>query len=442
MRKQWSVASGRWSGKIVKSPPLTKGESGGFVLPLTFCLLLASSPAFALDLHGFLQANYSARVTDYGPPQANGSDYLLSEERFQLKLSESSKDGSASFFLKTDFFHDGVDNTDDIEVREGYIDYTKEAVDLRLGRQIITWGTGDLIFINDVFPKDYGAFFSGRPMEYLKGAVDGLKIGLTSDILSAELVAIPEFEANRYPSSERFYLYDPFPSVTNRNTEMPGDKIGDTELAARLFRYFGSTDVSLYAYKGFYRAPGARADSMTAPTTITYFYPALAVYGASASGSILGGIGNIEAGYYDSRDDADGSDPTIENSKWKFLAGYRKDMGDDFTVGVQYYSEIMNNYSSYEGSLPPGSPKEGRVRDYATMRLTKMLMYQNLRLSLFGIYSPSDKDYLVNPEGSYKLSDELSITLGSNVFGGEEDFTQFGQLDKNDSVYTNLRYEF
>lgn len=416
-------------------------------ITLTVFILCASVPlwlsskAFALDLHGFLQGNYSARITDDGPPQANGSDYLLSEERFQLKLSESSKDGSASFFLKTDFFHDGVDNTDDIEIREGYIDYTKGAIDLRVGRQIITWGTGDLIFINDVFPKNYNAFFSGRPMEYLKGAVDGLKIGLTSDILSAELVAIPEFEANRYPSSQRFYLYDPFSSATNLtySTEWPGDKIGDTELAARLFRYFGSTDVSLYAYKGFYRVPGARVDS---PTTVTYFYPDLAVYGASVSGSILGGIGNIEAGYYDSRDDADGSDPTIENSKWKFLTGYRKDMGDDFTIGVQYYSEMMDNYSSYEGNLPSGSPKEDRVRDYATLRLTKMLMYQNLRLSLFGIYSPSDEDYLINPEGSYKLSDELSVTLGSNVFGGKESFTQFGQLDKNDNVYTNLRYEF
>ena len=48
---------------------------------------------------------------------------------------------------------------------------------MRAGRQIITWGLGDLIFINDVFPKDYEAFFSGRPMEYMKKGVDGVKIG-------------------------------------------------------------------------------------------------------------------------------------------------------------------------------------------------------------------------------------------------------------------------
>jgi hypothetical protein len=38
---------------------------------------------------------------------------------------------------------------------------------------IITWGVGDLLFINDVFPKDWESFFSGRPPEYLKLGVDG-----------------------------------------------------------------------------------------------------------------------------------------------------------------------------------------------------------------------------------------------------------------------------
>ena len=402
-----------------------------------FCLF--TTPAYAFDLHGFLQGNYSARVTDDGPPQEDGSDYLLSEERFQLKLSETSKDGSASFFLRTDFFHDGVDDESDMEVREGFIDYTKGNLDMRLGRQIVTWGTGDLLFINDVFPKDYEAFYSGRPLEYLKAPVDGLKVGLSSAI-SAEVVAIPTFEPNRLPGSDRFYLFDPFPSSVERVTEKPGKRLNDTELAVRVYRYIGSYDVSLYAYKGFSRMPGMRADQ--AMTTVTTFYPELAVYGASVTGNVIGGIGNLEAGDYDSREDRDGTDPTVENSKWKFMAGYRKEAGTDLTVGVQYYMEVMDDYSDYKSSLPAGFPKDDKVRDYVTLRLTQMLLYQTLRLSFFGMYSPSDEDYLLNPEGVYKLTDELSLTAGVNVFGGKENHTQLGQLDRNDNIYANLRYEF
>lgn len=416
------------------------------------CLILcASVPLWlvqevsAIDIHGFVQGNYAARVTGEEPVTKNGSDYLLSEERLQLELSERSKDGSASFFVKSDFFRDGVAKKDDIEIREGYINYTKDLFDLRVGRQIITWGTGDLMFINDVFPKDYGAFFSGRPMEYLKAPVDGAKVEITTDALSAELVAISTFEANRLPDSDRFYLYNPFSSattITTVQTERPGRRVGDTELAARLFRYVGPTDISFYAYKGFYRTPGIKVDSMTSPTTLTYFYPELHAYGASMTGNLPGGVGNIEGGYYDSVKDRAGDDPTIENSKWKFLAGYKKEIGPELTAGIQYYTEIMDDYENYESSLPPGFPKEERVRNYATLRLTKMLMYQTLRLSFFGIYSPSDEDYLLNPEAMYKLSDELSFTLGGNVFGGRKEFTMFGQLEKNDNVYTNLRYQF
>ncbi|MBM2839078.1 MAG: hypothetical protein HW415_1703, partial [Deltaproteobacteria bacterium] len=317
-------------------------------------------------------------------------------------------------------------------------------LDLRVGRQIITWGTGDLMFINDVFPKDYGAFFSGRPMEYLKAPVDGAKVEITTNTISAEVVAIPTFEANRLPDPTRFYLYNPFSSAASITTmtKKTGGRIGDTELAMRLFRYIGSTDVSLYAYKGFYRMPGMRVDSMTSPTTLTYFYPELTVYGGSTTGNLLGGVGNIEGGYYDSVKDRAGDDPTIENSKWKFLVGYKKEIGSELTAGIQYYAEIMDDYGSYENTLPSGFPKEERIRNYATLRLTKMLMYQTLRLSFFGNYSPSDEDYLLNPEAMYKLSDELSFTLGGNIFGGRKEFTMFGQLEKNDNVYTNLRYQF
>lgn len=427
VKKKWPVVSGQWSGRFV-----------GIILCVSVSLW-STSPAFALDLHGFLQGNYSARVTDDGPPQENGSDYLLSEERLQLKLSETSKDGSASFFLRTDFFHDGVAEKSDLEVREGSIDYTKGSLDMRFGRQIITWGTGDLLFINDVFPKDYEAFYSGRPLEYLKAPVDGFKIGVSSAV-SAEVIAIPTFEPNRLPGSDRFYLFDPFPSAAERVTEKPGKRLNDTEFAARLYRYIGSADLSLYAYKGFSRMPGMRADADI--TTVTIFYPELAVYGASVTGNIISGIGNLEAGYYDSTDDRSGKDPAVENSKLKFMAGYRKEAGTDLTVGVQYYMEVMDDYSDYKGSHPDGFPKEDRIRDYATLRLTKMLLYQTLRLSLFTIYSPSDEDYLLNPEASYKLTDELSLTVGGNVFGGKDDFTPFGQLEKNDNMYANLRYEF
>ena len=110
-----------------------------------------------VSLHGFVQGNYAARITGQELPGPEGGDVFQGKERLQIKLATGTQ-GSA-FFLKTDVFRDAVARIRDLDVREAYIDSSSGPVDLRLGRQIITWGVGDLIFLNDVFPKDYAAFF-------------------------------------------------------------------------------------------------------------------------------------------------------------------------------------------------------------------------------------------------------------------------------------------
>jgi len=32
--------------------------------------------------------------------------------------------------------------------------------------------------------------------------------------------------------------------------------------------------------------------------------------------------------------------------------------------------------------------------------------------------------------------------IGANIFGGGEKWSQFGQLEKNDNIYLQVRYEF
>ena len=51
-----------------------------------------------------------------------------------------------------------------------------ENTDVSIGRQVQTWGTGDLLFLNDLFPKDFQSFFSGRDDEYLKAPGNAIRI--------------------------------------------------------------------------------------------------------------------------------------------------------------------------------------------------------------------------------------------------------------------------
>ncbi|MFC1509614.1 hypothetical protein ACFL60_08030 [Candidatus Omnitrophota bacterium] len=67
------------------------------------------------------------------------------------------------------------------------------------------------------------------------------------------------------------------------------------------------------------------------------------------------------------------------------------------------------------------------LRQVATLRLTQMLHYQTINLSLFGFYSPDD---------------EVTLTVGGNLFGGDRPYTLFSQFEDNSNLYTRVRYYF
>ncbi|MEW6409561.1 MAG: hypothetical protein AB1488_05550 [Nitrospirota bacterium] len=405
-------------------------------------VLFIVAPAFAEDisLHGFVQGNYSARVTGDRPPESKGGDLVWADERIQLKIDGGIK--AFRFFTKTDLIGEHINEKADVEFREAYVDYAVKNWDARLGKQMFTWGVGDLIFINDVFPKDYEAFFSGRPMEYLKRGVDAVKVGLYPKVTSIELVAIPFFKSNNYPKSERFIMYDSMPNVKERSEKEPNPRVKNTEYAVRIYRDILGMDAALYAYRGFHRKPAMMVDNPDSPKYITYFYPRLSVYGFSLQGRMLEGVVSLEGGYYDSKEDRAGKNSMIPNSQTRGLVGYNRQLWEDFTIGIQYYSEYMHRYTEYKNSLSPGSPRDKRLKQLTTLRLTQLLKYQTIKLSLFTFYSPSDKDYMINPEFKYSLSDHVWFAIGGNVFGGGKPHTEFGQLNKDDNIYTVVRYEF
>jgi hypothetical protein len=407
----------------------------------TISLALYPSRACAedLSLHGFLQTNYSARLTGLQPPTSEGGDFLFGEERFQLRLDKSGEKGR--LFLRTDFFHDAVANRPDLEVREAYVDTSMGGSDVRVGRQLLIWGTGDYLFINDIFAKDWGAFFSGRPVEYLRVPQDAAKLDLSAGGISAEIVAMPFFQADKLPSRDRFYQFDPFPGVA-RTTQEPEMRYGNTEWAARIYGSAGGFDTALYVYRGFFRMPALQPNSMTAPTLVTETFPRLAVYGASTRGNAWGGVVSAEVGYYDSLNDQAGHNPAIPNSSFRYLVGYQRQPWEDFTVGLQYYGELMFHYDAYRATLPSGFPAQDQHRQLITLRLTQLFWNQTLRVGLFAFYSHTDQDYYLIPEVRYSISDNLWVSATGNIFGGRRPTTFFGQWDANDNLAVTVRYEF
>lgn len=394
------------------------------------CLPLAVSAE--LTFSGFLQQNTAFNSAGANP---DGRHHKWLEERLRLQADMSG--AGLRLRARGDLAYDHLGRKDAAELREGYIDYAASAWDVRVGRQVITWGLGDLVFVNDVFPKDHEALFAGRPLEYLKRGVDAVKLGAYPEFASFELVLAPRFRESRIPAARRFHLYDPLPAIANRDTDTPGG--GDAGL--RIYRDIGGWDAALYFYRGYQRTPSMRPDNMPAPTRITYFYPKLSVVGASASGRVGEGILSLEAAYYDSRQDRAGNDFTLPNSQTRLLAAYQIQPWEDFSLGFQYYAEQMDDYAAYRAALPAGFPVEKRWNHTVTARATQFFLHQTLRLSVYALYNASNGDRYLNPELRYSFTDRIWGAAGANVFGGRRS-GQFGQLARDDNLYLQLRYEF
>jgi hypothetical protein len=408
-----------------------------------FTFFSSEVTAQEFDLHGFIQSNFSMRIADpedaLTPTGEELPDYLLGDQRVQLELTRFGE--IAQLLGKVDIFYDGIEKQSDFDVREVYVDLKLGKFDVRTGRQIITWGVGDLIFINDVFPKNWVAFLSGQPLQYLKSGSDALNVNFFPDFVSVQLLAIPFYEADILPTGERLLAFDPLPTMTNRVEVQPDISFDNTQFAGRVYRYLGNFDVSLFVYRGFWGSPpGMIINPMN--NLLTFTHPRLNVFGSGLQGAFLNGVLSLEGGYYDSQDDSDGTDPGIENSQIRYLAGYQRAFGENLTLGLQYYGEGIQDYDQYVLSLPAAFPQREELRHTLSLRVTQLLKYQTLRLSFFTFYSPNDEDYYANPEIRYDLGDGLWVASGSILLGGEKDHTFFGQFEKNDNVYAVLRYSF
>jgi len=380
-------------------------------------------------------------------------DASLGEARTQIDLEKPWQ--KITFKLVTDFVFDAVldHHTLDLEQGQGWLDLRQANMlfspapfmDVKIGRQILTWGTGDLLFINDLFPKDWQAFLIGRDVEYLKAPSDAVKVGLFSELANLNVVFTPRFDADRFIRGERISYWSPLLGrQAGRDavvqTDQPNEWFRDHEWAARLSRNLGGYELAAYGYWGHWKSP-AGMDIRTRRAT----FPRLSVYGGSVRGQVGRGIGNLEAGYYDSREDRGGDDPFVANSQLRILAGYEQDLpqlAKDLTVGAQYYVEWMMDYDPYVRTLPRGTPRADEDRHVLTFRVTKLLLNQNLSLSLFAYYSPTDSDAYLRPHVKYKLDDHWSVEVGGNVFFGQRDYTFFGQFEKNTNVYAAVRYGF
>lgn len=397
--------------------------------------------ASPVEIHGFAEGAVAGRTqTDATQP----GDFVLSEARFRLDLSHFGERGELRFkgdFLSDDVAGGGVD----IDVREALIVLRAASwLDARIGRQVLTWGTGDFVFLNDMFPKDFQSFFVGRDDEFLKAASNSIKLSAYSRGINVDVVWTPVFAPDRYITGERLSFFSPMAGGIVSATAMgqpldavpPAETFENGEVAARVYKNVRGYELALYGYKGFTKQPAAFDTTAGMPA-----FSELSVYGASARGNLLGGIAHVEGALHHSLDDEEGDDPNVPNTQLRALAGYERELVANFTGGAQYYLERIVDHAALLANSPWPDFEPRENRHMVTARLNYRAMQQTLTLSLFGFAAVEDGDVHLRPSVTRKWTDAVSVALGGNIMAGDPD-TFFGQLEDNTNVYMRFRYSF
>ncbi len=406
-----------------------------------------------IEFNGFLEVEQGVNITGAGPHregmESGRLDWVMANRRFRLKTSKVGDKGGV--YAKVDFIRDEVIDRTYIDIRELRLQYRLfDWMDLSVGRQVSTWGVGDMVFINDLFPKNWNANFSGRDMESMKDSSTSLRATAYFGGLTLDVVYHPKFTPDTTPTGCYFSIFDPNsgglianpgPCDGDAKSGYVSNRAKDGEIAASLKTRIGSQEVALYGYHGFYKNPRGMqvVDGMLMP-----YYPGLTAVGASTEGQIGPGIFSAEVGYYDSREDRDGVNPLIENSMFKWLVGYRMDLSAHLGFGLQWYQERMMKYGEYEQSMGMSPYRKKGAHNTFTMRLTYKAMQETLWVSVFSYYRPQDKDSFTRLDITKRLGNHFSVTAGAAIFTGEQYYEdrEFGMLRHDDNVYVRFKYNF
>jgi len=419
---------------------------------LSLLLVLGAYTSSLADTYisGFVEATQALRIQSNsvldGGLGFQERGYPRSDLRAQLKLSGGGD--RDEYFLRMDFVSDPTHTGENsVDLREAFVKLHPHSwLDLKIGRQIATWGTGDLLFANDLFAKDWVAFFTGMDLGYLKRPQDLLRIGLYAGGTTLEIAASPHYTMDHLPNGERLSIYNPFSAQTvNAQGAAPVQALPKdlkhAELFARVSGYMGGHEWALYGYRGFFPQPQGVIIVDSVPHL---FAPRMSSLGASLRGSVGSYLVNLESALYYSEDDSDGRDATLPNSAVKLLAGVERNLGNELTASAQWFGDLMMHYDEYTAPfLNSGiDPLADELRHTVTLRLSKFLRYQTVRLNFFGYWGISDHDTYLRPSVDYDFTDAMKITLGANWLDGDQPHTMFGQFQNNSNVYGRIRYSF
>lgn len=408
-------------------------------IPLTFFVLIAN---FAIaqknlpEIDGFVR-QYTGVLLE--PP----NEYSIIQNTLDLELSQSK--GDIGFYANPFLYH-YRDNTLDFDLREAYLDLYTKNIDFRIGKQQIIWGKADGVFITDVVsPKNLREFLLWDFSEIRMGVTAVNTEYYFASGQSLTFVWIPVFSPTKVPPEGSIWRTTPdFPvePTFNYSQKEPALHLENSEYFARYSLSKSAVDVDLMGGYTWDDDPtmhvSRQIDTATMQLSglkVTPQHHRLGLAGGSFSTEIKGFILRGEGAWYFDKyfntEDPGAIEGVVTKDYLNYVVGIDKFIGE-WKLSAQFIQDRIHDYEE--------PVMQNKMRNTTTLLINRTLFREKVRLELFSYVGIDDEDALIRFRGYFYPHDGFSIELGTNLFVGEKG--RFGQYDKNDMVYSKVKYNF
>jgi len=353
-------------------------------------------------------------------------------------------------------------------VRELYLDYFSDYIDVRLGKQIVTWGTADGIRILDEYvnPLDWREF-SLKAWNEIKVPLWMLKVELVPTVNgSLQFLFIPDFEPDYWPAVNSPYAIGTSKlgaellnglkragfSVSQVD-DRPAETFENAKFGVRWRDVLGNFEYTInYIYSWATKSP--EKVTIRDVTTLTAIsktqYYRVNVWGFSFSKTFVSGFlqGLTLRGEFTYTKDEPrcykGNDGRLYWKKtdlFKYAIGLDKYIITNWFTSFQFI-QLIRSKKDVEGQpfvWCSAGPMD-KVETILTLKVSTDFFHERLKPGVLIIYG-DDNDWRISPEAFFEISDHITTKLGMHIFVGKESGIH-GQFNDKNELFLEVKYSF
>lgn len=323
---------------------------------------------------------------------------------------------------------------------EGYLVAHFSRSDLRIGKQIVSWGRADGINPTDnLTPRDYVVLL---PFE------EDQRFG--TNALKWDYYLTNEYTVTAFTSA--WFKPSKIPLV-DQGLELveikPSHSLSDAQIALKFNKTGDDVDWSVSYFHGYSLLPAMRliTTSVLSPR-IELNYNQIDVLGADVARN-FGQYGFRGEVALFSTEDKQGTDTSIKNPFVYYVTGVDRTFLDNLNVNLQVFGRWIHDFTDPETITDPAQrtiaiqnaitdQQQDKTSYGLTSRISKKWIHDTLEAELLLVANRTRKDHFLRPLLTYAFTDQIKGTIGGEFYYGDAD-TAYGRLKQNRGMFAELR---